>query len=335
MRCIPFLIIAVILSACAGSLFQSSSEDSTPSADHQTTGAIPEIRFERPTATATIEGVEEVTASNRAFENNRPLAARVNNQPIFLDTFEKQVAQFGQALMGAQGTGLAGDERQEALAQVRRQVLETLIDRVIIEQEANRLGITITEELLEARTQESVAQGQSRVQFEQWLAANNLTYQEFKETLRYQLIANQMFEHITRNAPKTADQIQVRQILVTDEATARTIIEQLKNGADFSLLAQAQSLPESGRTNGGEPGWFPRGLSPLPAEVEAIAFSLSPGQISGPIRSSLGFHIIKLENREAQRPLTTEMLQALKEKMFTDWLTEQRSVSVIESYVAF
>ncbi len=343
-----FIWLAVILNACVGRSSQPAPVPSTPIA--QPTLHIREIQPEPATPTVENSATEAVLAGEpddegqvaapaqveglgSALENNRPLAARVNNQPLFLETYDKQVAQMAQA-MQAQAVDLTTEAGQEALNQVRRQVLEALIDQLIIEQQADKLGLTITEETLETRAQELIAQEQNQAQFELWLTANNLTYQEFKKTLKSQLIANRLFEHITGHAPKTAEQIKVRHIEVADEATAWSIIEQLKNGADFAALAQAQSLADSSRANGGDLGWFSRGMAPIPPEVETVAFSLQPGQVSGPIRPALGFHIIKLEDREAERPLTNEMLQAIKKQIFTGWLAEQRALTVIERFVA-
>jgi parvulin-like peptidyl-prolyl isomerase len=318
------LMLVITLSACNNDSPPSLPVSPTPSMPvEQTTEAIPEIRLVQPTSTTQV--------SNRALEGNRPLAARVNNQPIFLDTYEKQVAQFEQALR-TQGRDTTSAQGQAMLAQTRRQVLDSLIDQLIIEQEADKVGLTVTDEMLEAKIQESI-QGSGEAQFEEWLAANNLTYEAFQEKLRFELIVNQMFEHVTNNVPDTAEQVQIRQILVADEATARAIIEQLKNGADFAALAQEQSLDESSRANGGFIDWFPQGLNLVPAEVETIAFSLQPGEVSGPINTSLGFHIIKLENREMERPLEVTRHQALKQQLFMDWLTEQRSLTTIEKYV--
>ena len=270
--------------------------------------------------------------ADKAVENGLRVAARVNDQPIFEDAYQKQVTQFKQSLI-AQGVDLDSESGQAQLAQIRQQVLNTLVDQVIIEQAAERQGISLSAEQLEAKAQESAAQGPDRAQFEAWLAANNLTYDDFKETLRVQLIANQLFEQITSTVADSSEQIQLRQILVADEATAKTIIEQLKNGADFAELAQTASLDESSRDNGGALGWVPHGIGLVPPEVEAIAFSVQPPQVSGPIPSPLGFHIIQVQAKETERPLELGMLQALKEQYFITWLTEQRSASTIEKFI--
>jgi parvulin-like peptidyl-prolyl isomerase len=258
------------------------------------------------------------------FEAGQPLAARVNDQPIFLAAYEKQVAQFEQA-MAAQGSAAP-------MTQIRRQILEALIDQLLIEQQAATLGVTISDEVVEAEARANiVAQGEA--QFEAWLAANNLTYDEFKRDLRGQLIANQVFAVVTASVPTSTVQIELRVIRVAELAAAQELVTQLKGGADFATLAQTHSADPFSQANGGNLGWLPQGAGLAPPEVEAVAFGLEPGQISGPIQTSLGFYIIKLEQKEAERALTPEMVQALKEQTFKVWLTRQRAEAIIERYL--
>ena len=226
-----------------------------------------------------------------------PLAARVNDQPIFLETYEKQISQFEEALK-TQGVDTTSDDGQANLSQLREQILEALLEQLIIEQQARNVGILISQAEVEAKAQENIAQLQDQAQFEEWLVKNNLTYQEFLANLESQLVANEMFEYVTRDISNTADQIQLRYIRVEEEGAAQTIIEGLKRGENFVTLANQYSLTDDTKAN---LSWLPKGIDLLPNEVETIAFSLQPGEVSGPIQTSLGFYIIKLETREANR----------------------------------
>lgn len=334
-RRVLILWLGVGLSACMSHPVDSAPVRATPVAVEGSVLADQENSPELSTSTGEIvAGAQNISnaVADAAFEGGRPLVARVNDAPIFLDAYEQQVAQMAQALQ-AQAVDPTTAAGQAALNQAKQQVLNALIEQLIIEQQAETLGISISEEMLEARVQESIAQGQGQAQFETWLAANSLTLTEFERLLRSELIANQLFEHVTGGVPDRAEQIRVRHIQVADEALARQIIEQLKGGADFAGLAQDLSVDDNSRTNGGDLGWLARGMAPLPPEVERIAFSLQPGQVSGPIGPKVGFHIIKLEEKEADRPLTNEMLQAVKKQLFTEWLAQQRAASQIERYI--
>lgn len=160
--------------------------------------AVSFISVETPQAVAA-----PITADG-AFEDKRSVAVRVNHQPIFLETYEKQIVRFEQTLV-KQGVDLTSERGQAALAQVRQRILETLIDQSLIEQEATRLNIVITEQAIEVKVQENIAQVQGQAQFEAWLTANDLSYEEFRETLRTQLIANEVFAAITRDIAENTE----------------------------------------------------------------------------------------------------------------------------------
>jgi len=260
-----------------------------------------------------------------------PLAAVVNGQPILLTDFEKQVAHFTAAMV-AQGLDLNSEEGRIALAQTRRQVLDVMIDQVLTEQAAAREGVTITDEELEARLQKDIALAGDEARFQQWLTENDLTREEYKALLRSQLLSWAMFERVTSNIPTTAEQVHARHILVDTEDKAQALLAQLQNGADFAALAREHSLDVPTRDNGGDLGWFPRGLLLLP-EVEEAAFALAPGQISPVVKSEFGYHIIQVLERDPQRPLGDEVLAEMRNRAFQRWLEELRAAADIQILV--
>ncbi len=260
---------------------------------------------------------------------DQPLAARVNGQPILLEEYEKEVARF-EAAMIAQGYDLSSEEGQQMMAQTRLQILESMIDQVLIEQAAAREGVTVSEEEIEAEVQANVdLKGEE--EFKVWLEANDMTMEEFRATVRAQLLSTAMFEQVTAAAPTSAEQVHVRHILLEKEEEARELLHQLQGGGDFAALARLYSQDESTREQGGEMGWFCRGL--LAPEVEEAAFALEPGQLSEVVHSQFGYHIIQVLEREADRPLSAEMLHSLKAQIFRRWLQEQREAATIERFV--
>jgi parvulin-like peptidyl-prolyl isomerase len=106
----------------------------------------------------------------------------------------------------------------------------------------------------------------------------------------------------------------------------------LQQGADFVTVAKEYSLDETTRDNGGDLGWFPRGR--VTPELEGAAFALQPGQLSGIVGLSDGFHILQVVEREAARRLTPEMQFYLKMALFDEWLVGQRASAVIERYIS-
>ncbi len=104
-------------------------------------------------------------------------------------------------------------------------------------------------------------------------------------------------DQVSKLAPEP--EVRARHILVKSEEEARDIIKQLKAGADFTELAKKSSDGPSAQT-GGDLGYFSRGQMVKP--FEDVAFALQAGQISDPVKTEFGWHVIKVEDKR-NRPL--------------------------------
>lgn len=327
-------VVLVILNACSSGLLQpASTPDLVPaeaaSTDAQSTPApTPPVQFVQGTPTRIPVNTETIlpTASGREFENGLPLAARVNHQPIFLSSYHKQLAQFEQAVM-AQG----GEATANNFDQLNQTVLDGLIAQLIIEQQAQPLGISVSDAEVEAKAQDTINQLQNPAQFETWLANNNLTYPEFVAQLRTQLISSRVVAHVTQHVPNMAEQVWLRTLRVDDEASAQVIIERLKQGERF--VDVANSPDGVGNAENGDLGWLPKETGLIPPEVEAIAFTMQPGEVAGPVQTQTGIYIIKVEGKEANKLLTNGMQQLLKSKIFAAWLEQHQKTATIEKFV--
>ncbi|MGP1357575.1 peptidylprolyl isomerase [Roseicyclus sp.] len=94
-------------------------------------------------------------------------------------------------------------------------------------------------------------------------------------------------------------------ILVETEEEAQAIIDELTAGADFADLAAERSIGPSG-PNGGQLGWFMAGM--MVPEFENAVFELEPGEVSVPVQTQFGWHVILLnETREQEPPALDEV----------------------------
>lgn len=96
-------------------------------------------------------------------------------------------------------------------------------------------------------------------------------------------------------------------ILVETEEEAQALIAELAEGADFAELAQERSVGPSG-PNGGELGWFTAGMM-VPSFEEAV-FALEVGEVSSPVQTQFGWHVILLNDRREQEPPGLEQVRA-------------------------
>lgn len=128
--------------------------------------------------------------------------------------------------------------------------------------------------------------------------------------------------------PLRAEQIHAAHILVATEDAAKAIVDQTLKTKDFAQVAKDQSSDSSTAVNGGDLGWFPRGVMVKP--FDDAAFALQPGQVSQPVHTQFGWHVIKVMERDPDRPITSDMLQVLRAKAVSNWLGQQKSASTVK-----
>jgi peptidyl-prolyl cis-trans isomerase C len=85
------------------------------------------------------------------------------------------------------------------------------------------------------------------------------------------------------------------------EAKVKDVIERLKKGEDFAKLASSLTEDPSGKQDGGDLGYFTR--DQMVPEFSEVAFSLEKGQVSGPVKTQFGWHVVKVEDKRAREPL--------------------------------
>jgi peptidyl-prolyl cis-trans isomerase C len=127
-------------------------------------------------------------------------------------------------------------------------------------------------------------------------------------------------------------EVRARHILVKTEDEAKAIIAELKKGADFAELARQKST-DPGAAEGGDLGYFPK--EEMVPEFADAAFKLEKGQVSEPVHTRFGWHVIKLEDkRERQVPafdqVRDQLANHLVRKAQAELITKLRADAKIE-----
>lgn len=244
-----------------------------------------------------------------------PLAASVNGEGITAAEFEAELARFHSA-QTALGNNIS-------LEEATQRVMGDLIDQALLAQGARADGFSLDDVTLENRITSLAEQVGGADKLADWQAQHGYTDESFRLALGRQIAAAWMRDKIIAGVPNTAEQVHVRQILFYNADTAQKVLDQLKSGADFNMLA-AQYDPATQ----GELGWFPRGYL-LQPQIEAAAFALQLGQTSDVIQTTLGYHILMLIERDPNRILSPDARLTLQNQALENWLEEQRVRSMI------
>ena len=318
-------ILAILLAACGVSDVPPQVVAITPAVISPTATAAPQA------AAPTQPSVGPTVVPTQG-----PAAARVNGLAVPLAEFETNVAR-RQAEMTKQGINLTTTEGKAALAEMRRQILEGMIEQELIDQQVTKQGITVTEAEVDAAVNQSIADSGGVDAFNKYLSSvAGITVEEYRAGQREGMLTQKMIDRVTSNVPMTGEQVHARHILVNTKAEADSLLAQLRAGADFAALAQRYSKDTITSAGGGDLGWFPRG-GLFDAALEQAAFELQPGQISGVVQSDLGgqtvYHIIQVVDRDPARALSDDALLAARRMAFQSWLDNLKASSKIERLV--
>ncbi len=179
------------------------------------------------------------------------------------------------------------------------------------------------------------------------LKASGMTVDEYREVIRARLLREKMQEIIgSERVEPTEEAVHVRHILIrVDEtatvtetqgitgttttgrsdaealALAQELRQRILDGEDFATLAEQYSDDPGSAAEGGDLGWSPRGR--FVPEFEDAAFSLPVGEVSEPVKTQFGYHLIQVLERDENRPKDDAQLEQEKAQAFQAWLQEQ------------
>lgn len=210
------------------------------------------------------------TNSNPSFAQDDKVVAKVNGT-----TITEADMRFANAEIGAQLGDIPENVKRRALA-------EYLIDNALFAEAAIAAKI-----------------------------AADPAFEEQMQYVRRRLLREQYFEKQLKGAISEADakkiydqrvaqlksenEVAARHILVDNEEKAKEILAKIKAGGDFAALAKENSTDTGSKEQGGFLGYFGRGQ--MVPEFEKAAFTMIKGQVSEPVKTNFGWHIIKLEDR--------------------------------------
>lgn len=253
-------------------------------------------------------------------------AVRVNDEKVSYQRFQGFYIEYRNSKGVA--VGARGDQL-ELLTQLRREAMDLLIEQTLVGQAAEKAGIEVDPAEVDKHIEDLRSVYNSDDSFRLKLKDDGFTEESYRDHIARMTAAKIFLDRIRIDAADISDaelqryyrenearltlpeRVRVRHILLTwkplgtqdDRAAIRKqmepILERARNGEDFAALAKEFSDDYATKNSGGDTGLFTRGTM-VPA-FEEVAFSLEPGEISDPVETVFGVHILRLEERSASR----------------------------------
>lgn len=236
-----------------------------------------------------------------------PLICMVAVVAYYLISKDNYVAKVG-------GVKISQEELNSALnKQYGATVLDTLISDKVIELEAEKKSVTVSKKAIQSQLDTLATQYGSEEALESALASNNMTINDAKKSIKTYLLTKKLIEptlDITDSELKSyfkenkdsyneTAQVKASHILLNDKKTANTVLAKLNDGGDWDKLAKKYSQDSSNASDGGNLGYFAK--SDMDEDFADAAFSLKVGETSKIVKSSYGYHIIKVTGKKATK----------------------------------
>ena len=231
---------------------------------------------------------------------------------------------------------------------LQNQAVAYLVQREEYANEADDLGIKVSDEEITKKVDEVKKQyfQNDQKKFEAGLKQQGYTVEALREDLVSQLISQKIYENLTKSVKVSDAELQkyydenktqysvaesraVRHILVKTKAEADAIHSQLESGADFAKLAKESSLDPGSKDQGGKLT-VSRGQTVAP--FDKAAFSLETNELSDPVKTEFGYHLIQplaavkagsvTPFAEVKAQIRTQLAEERKNKAVSDWATE-------------
>jgi foldase protein PrsA len=229
-------------------------------------------------------------------------------------------------------------------AQLRAALVRSLVEQAQFEIAAEELDIEVTDEELTKRLDELKQEffDGDEEKYQDELEKQGLTEEQVLKDLRTRMLSEKVFEKVTSEVEVTPADIEayynenkaqfeqpasreVRHILVKNKAKADQIHRQLQNGGNFAQLARQFSTDTASKKDGGK---FTAQKGATVAPFDKVAFELETGELSQPIKTQFGWHIIEAVGDVEEA--TTQTLADVEEQISTTLLEEKKNARINE-----
>ncbi len=252
--------------------------------------------------------------------DDKGVMAIVNGKAILQEEYDKSLAYYKDYVEYQYGEGTWEKEATKGLTYkeyYEDYVMDTMTYRLLLLDAAEKEGFTATEEEKQHELENFKVYFQNDQDYKAYLQQSGMSEENLLQELEKDLMINQYVLGKIENLEPTDDelqtifddlkmneQIKASHILVDTEEEALNVIERINKGEDFAALAKELSVDLGSGANGGDLDYF--NYAKMVQPFSEAAFALEVGEVSAPVQTDFGYHIIKLTDRVVDEDINVE-----------------------------
>lgn len=278
-------------------------------------------------------------------EGEKEVIATVNGKKIYVNDFQERVKFINDS----------GELATEEVLGLKKEMLEKMIERELILQEAARLGVRVSKEEIEKRVEIlladyspgelGVALKREEIDFEKWkkeaeedLIVDKVIYLQINSKVLLEEGELKQYYEEHKDEFSQPGQVRALHIVVETEQEAREILKKLKKGEDFQKIAEERSISPDAK-KGGDLGFFGEGQ--MPKEFDDAVFKLKKGEISSVVKTPFGYHLFKVTDKvsggmktfaDVKEMLETKLVMERQNLEFDKWIKTLKKNAEIVIY---
>lgn len=254
-------------------------------------------------------------------------------------------------------------EGKQMLSEAKKQLLDSMVEQKLLEQKATELKLFKDENEITTEVKKvidtQIKQGKSDADYKKWLEEANLNEALLNKLIRQQVIGEKVYENLVKNITVTENEMkeyydtnkssftekpntmEVSHILLKTEDEAKNIKAKLDKGEDFATLAKQYSIEPSAKETGGNLGEIKYNDTNYDQTFMLAALALKEGQISNPVQTQYGYHIIKVAKKteypilafdKVKEDIKDQLLESKKQEKYNTSLQEWKEKAKVKTY---
>lgn len=254
-------------------------------------------------------------------DSSKIVIAKVGDTEIYKDALEAEMSYVDYMMQMQYGEDFSSNEEaMEVYNSQKQEILQYLIESEVLNQKAESSDIKVTDDEVEAEYQLTVAEFESEEAFNEALEQSGLTLEELKENIKNNLIIGKLIDQSTAGITVSEAEAEayyndnianytsgaganLYHILVETEEQAKEVKAKYDAGESFESLA-AEYGTDGTKDNGGSLGFIEYDTTSYDQDFMAGAKTLGEGEVSDPVKSSFGWHIIKADGIKSEETVT-------------------------------